>query len=94
MMLGLFSLEWSECRKQGWNKSWTIKIESAMKQTTLEKLMLLYEEFQRLADELYVASEIEMENEDFDDASLLASQADKLYVEAENLMSLISELED
>ncbi len=64
-----------------------------MKQTTLDKLMLLYEEFQRLADELYVASEIEMENEDFDDASLLASQADKIYVEAENLMSLISELE-
>ncbi len=64
-----------------------------MKQTTLDKLMLLYEEFQRLADELYIASEIVMENEDFDDASLLASQADKLYVEAENLMSLISELE-
>ncbi len=38
--------------------------------------------------------ETEMQNNAFEDASLLASQADKLYVEAENLMSLISELED
>lgn len=64
-----------------------------MKQSTLNQLLKIYQELQQLADELYVASEAEMENNAFDDASLLASQADKLYVEAENLMSLISELE-
>jgi hypothetical protein len=33
------------------------------------------------------------ENDDFDDASLLASRADKLYEEAENLDILMMELE-
>lgn len=65
-----------------------------MKQTTLAKLLRIYQGLQRLADELYVSSENEMDNGNFDDASLLASQADKLYVEAENLMSLITELEE
>ncbi|WP_317108184.1 hypothetical protein [Chroococcidiopsis sp. SAG 2025] len=42
---------------------------------------------------MYQAAEAALENDDFDDASLLASRADKLYEEAENLEILIAELE-
>lgn len=64
-----------------------------MKQNTIVALLQAYRKLQQIAAELYEAAEAALENNDFDDASLLASRADKLYEEAENLDILISELE-
>lgn len=64
-----------------------------MKQNTITALLQSYARLQQIAAELYEAAEAALENDDFDDASLLASRADKLYEEAENLDILISELE-
>lgn len=64
-----------------------------MKQNTIVTLLQAYTQLQQIAAELYEAAEAALENNDFDDASLPASRADKLYEEAENLDILISELE-
>lgn len=65
-----------------------------MKQNTIVALLQVYTQLQQIATELYEAAEAALENDDFDDASLLASRADKLYEEAENLDILIFELEE
>ncbi|MBR8839929.1 MAG: hypothetical protein DSM106950_39515 [Stigonema ocellatum SAG 48.90 = DSM 106950] len=49
---------------------------------------------QQIIDNLYEASDKALENNDVEDASLLATRADKLYEEAENLEFVISELEE
>jgi phage shock protein A len=64
-----------------------------MKQNTIVALLQAYTRLQQIAAELYEAAEAALENDDFDDASLLATRADKLYEEAENLDILISEME-
>jgi phage shock protein A len=65
-----------------------------MKQTTLQAFLRAYVQLEQTADELYVAADAAIENNDFDDASLLASRADKIYQEVENLDVLLSELEE
>lgn len=64
-----------------------------MKQNTITSLLQAYTRLQQIAAQLYEAAEAALENDDFNDASLLASRADKIYEEAENLDILISELE-
>jgi len=64
-----------------------------MKQETFTILLRVYTQLQQIAAELYTAAELALQNDDFDDASLLQSRADKIYEEAENLDILISELE-
>ncbi|MBH8553367.1 hypothetical protein I8751_13480 [Nostocaceae cyanobacterium CENA357] len=64
-----------------------------MKQETLTILLQMYTQLQQIAAQLYTAAELALQNDDFDDASLLQSRADKIYEEAENLDILISELE-
>jgi ferritin len=65
-----------------------------MKQETFTILSRVYTELQQIAAQLYTAAEVALQNDDFDDASLLQSRADKIYEEAENIDTLISELED
>ncbi|MCC5638274.1 hypothetical protein LC593_21035 [Nostoc sp. CHAB 5844] len=65
-----------------------------MKAETISVLLKAYAQLQEIIDELYEAHDRAIENNDFDDASLLASRADKLYQEAENLEILITELDD
>ncbi|WP_335084260.1 hypothetical protein [Nostoc sp.] len=50
-------------------------------------------QLQKFIDKLYEADDRAIANNDFDDASLLASRADRLYEEAENLEIVISEQE-
>ena len=64
-----------------------------MKQNTITSLLQAYTRLQQIAAQLYEAAEAALENDDFNDASLLASRADKIYEEAENLDILLSELE-
>ncbi|MBW4668009.1 MAG: hypothetical protein KME60_11420 [Cyanomargarita calcarea GSE-NOS-MK-12-04C] len=64
-----------------------------MKQATIEALELAYLQLRRLCEDLYSASEIALDNDDFDDAVFLQSQADKLFEEAINLEYIISEQE-
>jgi ferritin len=64
-----------------------------LKQTTLNSLKQLYEKLEVITRELYDLAEIELELEDFDDASLLQTRADILYEQMENLDVVISELE-
>ncbi|MEH2025648.1 hypothetical protein [Nostoc sp.] len=64
-----------------------------LKQTTLNSLKRLYEKLEVITRELYDLAEIELELEDFDDASLLQTRADILYEQMENLDAVISELE-
>lgn len=64
-----------------------------MNPTTLTALRIAYRRMQSLIEELYTAAQTALDNDDLPDASLLQSIADKLYVEAENLDILISELE-
>ena len=64
-----------------------------MKQTTLNSLKRLYEKLEVITGELYDLAEIELELEDFDDASLLQTRANILYEQMENLDVVISELE-
>lgn len=73
--------------------SWALIVESLMKQNTIISLLQAYTRLQQIAADLYIAAEAALENDDFDDASLLASRADKIYEEAENVDILISELE-
>ncbi len=64
-----------------------------MKQETFTILSRVYTQLQQIAAQLYTAAEVALQNDDFDDASLLQSRADKIYEEAENIDTLISELE-
>lgn len=64
-----------------------------MKQTTLNSLKQLYGKLEVITRELYDLAEIELELEDFDDASLLQTRADILYEQMENLDAVILELE-
>ncbi|MBN3908572.1 MAG: hypothetical protein HWQ35_19130 [Nostoc sp. NMS1] len=64
-----------------------------MNPTTLTALRIAHRRMQSLIEELYTAAQIALDNDDLPDASLLQSIADKLYLEAENLDILISELE-
>ncbi|HYW17758.1 hypothetical protein [Nostoc edaphicum] len=64
-----------------------------MKQETFTILSNVYTQLQQIAAQLYTAAEVALQNDDFDDASLLQSRADKIYEEAENLDALIIELE-
>ena len=64
-----------------------------MKQETFTILSIVYTQLQQIAAQLYIAAEVALQNDDFDDASLLQSRADKIYEEAENMDTLISELE-
>jgi phage shock protein A len=65
-----------------------------MKPETRNILLRAYAQLQRIIDDLYEASDNALENNDVEDASLLATRADKLYEEAENLEFVISELEE
>jgi hypothetical protein len=65
-----------------------------MKSETRTALLSAYIQLQKIIDDLYEASEKALENNDFEDASLLETRADKLYEEAENLEFVISELEE
>ncbi|MUG96658.1 hypothetical protein F7734_31690 [Scytonema sp. UIC 10036] len=65
-----------------------------MKSETRNTLLRAYIQLQQIIDDLYVASEKALENNDLEDASLLESRADKLYEEGENLEFVISELEE
>ncbi|MEH2156928.1 MAG: hypothetical protein V7K53_08615 [Nostoc sp.] len=64
-----------------------------MKSETRNILLKAYAELHKIIEELYEAHDRAIENNDFDDASLLASRADRLYEEVENLEIIISELE-
>ncbi|MBE9006700.1 hypothetical protein IQ259_16915 [Fortiea sp. LEGE XX443] len=64
-----------------------------MKQETFNILSGVYAQLQEIAAQLYLAADQALQNDDFDDASLLQSRADKIYEEAENIEILISELE-
>ncbi|MBW4478365.1 MAG: hypothetical protein KME54_16265 [Tolypothrix brevis GSE-NOS-MK-07-07A] len=64
-----------------------------MKQETFTILSRVYTQLQQIAAQLYAAAEVALQADDFDDASLLQSRADKIYEEAENIDTLISELE-
>ncbi|MHC5599052.1 MAG: hypothetical protein ACYTXC_24435 [Nostoc sp.] len=64
-----------------------------MKSETRNVLLKAYAELHKIIEELYEAHDRAIENNDFDDASLLASRADRLYEEVENLEIVISELE-
>lgn len=63
-----------------------------MKQSTQQILMQAYNQLQRIAADLYEATDNAMQNGDYQDASLLQSRADKIYEEAENLDIVISEM--
>lgn len=65
-----------------------------MKSETRNALLKAYAQLQQIIDDLYEASDNALESDEFEDASLLATRADKLYEEAENLEFVISELED
>lgn len=65
-----------------------------MKSKTRNALLKAYAQLQQIIDDLYEAGGNALESDDFEDASLLATRADKLYEEAENLEFVISELED
>ncbi|MEH2294615.1 hypothetical protein [Nostoc sp.] len=53
-----------------------------MKSETRNVLLQAYAQLQEIIDELYEAHDRAIANNDFDDASLLASRADILYEEA------------
>jgi hypothetical protein len=65
-----------------------------MKQTTVDALKRTYLTLQVAVDELYEAQQVALDSDDFPDASLLQSQADKLYEDVINLEHLINELEE
>lgn len=65
-----------------------------MKPETRNALLQAYFGLQQIVFDLYAASEAAFENDDLSDASLLASRADKIYEEVENIDFLLIELED
>jgi hypothetical protein len=64
-----------------------------VEQTTINALTQAFLRLQQIGSDLYDASFSAYENANLLDASVLVSQADKIYQEAENLEILISELE-
>ena len=64
-----------------------------MKSERRNVLLQAYAQLQEIIDKLYEAHDRAIANNDFDDASLLASRTDRLYEEAENLGIVISEQE-
>jgi hypothetical protein len=52
-----------------------------------------YAKLQDLIEELYATAQIALDNDDFLDASVLQSRADKLYEEVEDLGIIISKFE-
>jgi len=64
-----------------------------MQSSTLNKLLQAYDQLQQIANDLYEAAQQAMEDENYTDSSLLESRANRIFVEAENLDVLISELE-
>lgn len=64
-----------------------------MEQSTLNTLLQAYDQLQQIASDLYEAAQQAMENGNYADSSLLESRANRIFVEAENLIVLISELE-
>jgi hypothetical protein len=65
-----------------------------MKQETIMALEVAYRQIRSICEELYEASQAALDNDDFADAGLLQSQADKLFEEAINLECLIDEMEE
>ena len=64
-----------------------------MKSERRNVLLQAYAQLQDIINKLYEAYDRAIANNDFDDASLLASRANKLYKKAENLEIMISEQE-
>ncbi|MGI2903303.1 hypothetical protein [Tolypothrix sp. VBCCA 56010] len=50
-----------------------------LKQTTLDALLKAYAQLHQIVEELYIAHDNAVANNDDEDASLLVSRADKLY---------------
>jgi|GEM_PF-812700 hypothetical protein len=65
-----------------------------MKQSTLNALVRTVEGLQDLAEELYFEFQRAFDNEDYLDASLLQSRADKLYEEVISIETVLLELEE
>ncbi|MBW4512398.1 MAG: hypothetical protein KME64_38780 [Scytonematopsis contorta HA4267-MV1] len=61
-----------------------------MKQATRDALNRAYVKLLRLVDELYDEVDKAIENEDFDDASLLEARAEILFEQAEAISAVIS----
>lgn len=64
-----------------------------MKQATMDALKRTYLYLRRLCEDLYNASQIALDNNDFKNAAFLQNQADKLFKEAINLEYIIAERE-
>jgi hypothetical protein len=64
-----------------------------MRPETRTVLLKAYAQLHQIIEDLYNAHDNAAANNDDEDASILASRADKLYEEAENLYLVISELE-
>lgn len=62
--------------------SFRLPIRKMMKQATLEALESAYIKLGAICEDLYSASQIALDNDDFDDAGFMQSQADKLFEEA------------
>ncbi len=65
-----------------------------MKPKTRDALLKAYAQLHKIIEDLYEAHDNAVSNNDDDDASLLVSRADRLYVEVENLELVISEMEE
>jgi len=64
-----------------------------MQPKTINALLKAYEDLQRIADRLYEQAHSAIDADQLQDASLLISQADKIFELAENLEVVISEQE-
>lgn len=62
-----------------------------MKRSTLRALLQAYNSLHIIIDELYAEFEKAIENEDYDDASLLEARADRLFEQAEAILAVILE---
>ncbi len=62
-----------------------------METRTISALVSAYLSLEQTAIDLYEEFELAVENENYNDASLLESQADKVYELAENLSIIIRE---
>ncbi len=65
-----------------------------METRTIEALVRAYLSLERTAIDLYEEFELAVEADNYSDASLLESQADKVYELAENLEIIIKEQSD
>ena len=68
--------------------------EIKIKKGTKEVLERVYSALIEMIAELYAQAEIAVAEDNYNDASLLFSQADRLYQVAENLEALIAEQEE